>query len=575
MSLGRFRIQRLPKVSLIDVFLVLSVVLLVVALVGIAQLWVGPFKPTVQIDLSTLSLCRYALLSLFRVVVAYFFSLTFALVFGYLAAKSKRLEPLLVSMLDILQSIPVLGFMPGLVLGLVYIFPDSNIGLELAAVIMIFTGQAWNMVFSVYSSIKGVPSELRDLSSMLRLSSRQVFTKVELPFAANGLLWNSMLSVAGGWFFLMVIESFTLGDQDFRLPGIGSYMALAYQQGDSLALVLGVMMMFALIIIVDRAVWAPLVVWSERFRIDASRDSSAKSLVYDWLRRSDLLHWISEWRESRAKEREANRKNWAVSLSWPKWSTKFRPFGAWGLRLVFGALLVGFVYYGFNMAQQFLFSTTVNTWLNHLAGTGLTGLRVAAAVVIGSLWTIPVGVFIGSNPVWTRRLQPVIQVVASFPFPMLFPMIAFSLIGLGVELGIVSVLLLCLASQWYILFNVISGASLVPSQIFDLSKVFNVRGYHYWKSIILPAIFPSLVNGWITAAGGAWNASIVAEWVQSGDRKAITQGIGASISEAALHADFSELASGIITMVVTVILINRFFWGYLYGLAETRYRMDM
>ena len=579
MSLARARVKFMPRISWVDLCLIVLIACGVYAMLGVAEVWIGPFRATTEISLDSLSLLRYAFLSLFRVLVAYSFSLVFTIGYGYLAAKNRTLEPILISLLDILQSIPVLGFMPGLVLVLVGLFPSSNLGLELAAVLMIFTGQAWNMVFSFYSSLKGIPAEYRDLSSMLHLTPLQALSRVELPFAANGLLWNSMLSVAGGWFFLMVIESFSLGDKDFRLPGIGSYMAVAYEQGDGTAIILGIIAMFTLIILVDRCVWAPLVVWSERFKMQSKSEAvPPRSFVLDWIKRSklfenyhDSVEWLGDRMEARRDLRlKKSRRRRAIPV-------KKNNYSHWLLVAKIVVLLGGialFLYGGFEIYRM-LSATESGSWWGFLRATGLTLIRVAFAVVLGSLWTIPVGVFIGTNPNWTRRLQPVVQIVASFPIPMLFPMIAFALAGWGLSLNWGAVILLLLSSQWYILFNVIAGASLVPRELIDLARVFNIRGWHYWKAIMLPAVFPSLVNGWITAAGGAWNACIVAEWVQSGDRVMKAQGIGASISLAAQQGDYSGLAGAIVVMVVTVVLLNRFFWDALYRMAESRFRMEM
>lgn len=579
MSLLKVRVKFIRALSLADVLVLLFVLAGIYALIGMAEALSGPFHPKTEIDLSLFSLIHYSSLSLFRVVIAYVLSVMFAISYGYMAAKSKTAEPILISFLDILQSIPVLGFMPGLVITFVYLFPDSNLGLEIAAVLMIFTGQAWNMVFSFYTSLKTIPNDWKDLAAMLKLNRLQMLRRVELPFAMNGLLWNSMLSVAGGWFFLMVIESFSLGDNDFRLPGIGSYMAVAYERGDSTALIACVIAMFGLIILVDRCVWAPLVVWSERFKIDSkATELPARSLVFDFLKKSDLLAKYFELMERIHKQIEKRRDRNILAKrkkSEPAVQKRQRVWArVLGWLFVAGlvALVVG---YGGKSMYQFVSQTSGVTWLVHLKDTFITLIRVGLAVVLGSIWTIPAGVFIGTHPAWTRRLQPVVQVVASFPYPMLYPMVAFAMIGFGIRLEYGAVILMAISAQWYILFNVIAGASLIPQQMLEVADIFRVRGLNYWKAIILPAIFPSLVNGWITAAGGAWNACIVAEWIQSGSRLESVTGIGSSISNAAQAADYSSLACGIITLVVTVVLINRFFWGAMYRMAETRFKLEL
>lgn len=574
MGLAKARIRISRTISWVDVFLFIGIVFFLYAMVGVVQDWVSPYRPTVEIKLDLFSLAKYSFFSLVRVTAAYALSLLFTFTYGYIAAKSRVAEPILIPLLDIFQSIPVLGFMPVFVLALVRLFPHSNLGLELAAVIMIFTGQGWNMVFSFYSSLKAVPQELRDMAALCHMRKRELLKNVEIPFAMNGLLWNSMLSMAGGWFFLMTIESFTLGDQSFRLPGIGSYMAVAYSAKDMGAVAAGIFAMFSLILLVDRCVWAPLVIWSERFKMESSQSESQTSFVLEFLKKSNLME---KYFESKAKfqkklERrlEVARKKvpgtksshfrWAAVLKVAKWTF-----------VVMGA---GMLFWGGLKAREILSATALSTWLVLLRDLFFTFLRVTLAVVLGSLWTVPVGVFIGTNPKWTNRLQPVVQVVASFPAPMLFPMIIWLLdaLGIGIEFG--ATILMLFASQWYILFNVISGATRIPKEMIDLAGVFRLKGVAQWKAILFPAIFPSLVNGWITATGGAWNASIVAEYLKVDDRMLVATGIGAAITKAAETADFPALASGVLIMVTIVVLLNRFFWNNLYRLAETRYRME-
>ena len=299
MDIFKPRIKLSRVISPVDIFLFFGVLLFIYAMLGVTHEWVvQPYHPKTEIHLGFGSLIQYSFFSLFRVFAAYFLSLIFTFTYGYVAAKSRLLEPVLISLLDILQSIPVLGFMPGFVLALVRLFPHSNLGLELAAVLMIFTGEGWNLVFSFYSSLRGVPQEVRDMTSIFRLNRWRVLRTVEVPYAMNGLLWNSMLSMAGGWFFLMVIESFTLGEQDFRLPGIGSYMAVAYDKSDYAAVGLGIFVMFAMIFIVDRVLWAPLVVWSEKFHFEEKSSPSeegAHSVVLELMQKSHLIEKYFEF----------------------------------------------------------------------------------------------------------------------------------------------------------------------------------------------------------------------------------------------------------------------------------------
>jgi NitT/TauT family transport system permease protein len=514
------------------------------------------------------------------VFAAYLLSLLFTFTYGYVAAKSRRLEPILISLLDILQSIPVLGFMPGFVLALVRLFPESNLGLELAAILMIFTGEGWNLVFSFYSSVRGVPQDVRDMTSIFKLSKWRLLRMVEIPFAMNGLLWNSMLSMAGGWFFLMVIESFTLGDQDFRLPGIGSYMAVAYDKHDYTAVGLGIFVMFSLIFIVDRVLWAPLVVWSEKFQSEKQPTKSkvgTGSLVLDLLEKSRIIEKYFEWKQQ-------FQKNWEQKLDKSKFPKRIMkkiskvggapPVLSKALRGILAIIGVVFLFWAGQKMYSIIAVTKMTDWWLQLKLTFFTFLRVTVAVILGSLWTIPAGVFIGTHPKWTRRLQPMVQIVASFPAPMVFPMLTLVMIKMGVNFEWGSIVLMLFASQWYILFNVISGATLIPRDFIDLGQLFRLSGIQQWKAIVIPSVFPSLVNGWITAAGGAWNASIVAELVEQGGQRLVATGVGASITEAARVGNFSALATGIVVMITIVVLLNRLLWGSLYKLAETRYRLE-
>ncbi len=580
MAIFRPRIKLSRVLSPVDIFLFFGILLFIYGMLGVTHEWVQPYHPKTEIQLGLKNLLRYSFFSLVRVFAAYFLSLLFTFTYGYVAAKSRRLEPILISLLDILQSIPVLGFMPGFVLALVRLFPNSNLGLELAAVLMIFTGEGWNLVFSFYSSVRGVPQDVRDMTSMFRLNKWQVFRTVEIPYGMNGLLWNSMLSMAGGWFFLMVIESFTLGDQDFRLPGIGSYMAVAYDKHDYSAVALGIFVMFTLIFIVDRVLWAPLVVWSEKFQHDKKTRTSqegAGSMVLELMEKSHLLEKYFELRASMQKnieQRFRKNKNSKKLIKRFTQKNKFNLFLLHFLRWAFVILGLVFCIWAGKHMYYLISETKLSDWLFQLKNTMFTFLRVTTAVVVGSLWTIPAGVFIGTHPVWTRRLQPLVQIVASFPAPMIFPILTLVMVRLGVNFEWGSIALMLLASQWYILFNVISGATLIPRELIDLGLLFRLTGFQQWKAIIIPSVFPSLVNGWITAAGGAWNASIVAELVQQGDQKLVATGVGASITEAARLGNFPQLATGIVVMISVVVLLNRLLWGSLYKLAETKYRLE-
>ena len=472
--------------------------------------------------------------------------------------------------LDILQSIPVLGFLPGFVLGLVHLFPHQNLGLEIASVLMIFTGQVWNMTFSFYSSLKSVPPDLVAVARLARMSWWERFFRLDLSFAATGLLWNSMMSMAGGWFFLMVSEAFVLGEHDFRLPGLGSYMSLAIERSDGRAQLLGVLAMLGMIVFVDQVVWRPLVAWSHKFT-DEEPASASGSWLWERIRRSRIWRVVSQsWRFFQRRPRPPAAALVALTAA-P--GADAADAWRWTRRLLVAAIGAG-ILFGVMKYVHLLMKLTGNEWLVLLGSTAATFLRVVIAVVLASLWTIPVGVMIGRHPRWSRVLQPVIQMAASFPAPMIFPVVVGVMLAFGTGLGISSVVLLLLGTQWYILFNVIAGSSAIPRELWEVSRLARFSWRHRWQQLILPAIFPSLLTGWITAMGGAWNASIVAEYMKYHGHTLMTTGLGAAISQATERGEFHILAAAVGIMAVTVVGFNRLVWRPLSHRAQTRFTLD-
>lgn len=548
----------------------------VAAIVAFAAEFRAPYVPAIQIDLAPGALPRYALYSLVRGVTALVISYVFAFGFGLAAASSRAAERLLLPLLDILQSIPVLGFLPGLVLGLVALFPGRNTGLELAAILMIFTAQAWNLALSFYQALVSVPEPMREACALAGWRRWQVFRRLEVPAAMQGLVWNGMLSMAGGWFFLMVNEAFRLGNHDFRLPGIGSYMSVAVERGDRGAMVLAILAMVAMIVAVDRLFWRPLVVWAERFRLD---DSSGEPPSRNWL--LGLLR-RSRWRK-RAQAirkralRTARRIARPIHMPFrmaPLPGPSARGPGA-ALRKGAGLLPVALfavgAAWGLWQLSRLVMALAPADWLAIFRAAGLTFARVIGALALGTAWALPAGILIGRSPSLARACQPIIQIVASFPAPMLFPLVVLGLAAIGVGLGAGAVILLVLSSQWYILFNVIASVAGTPPQLGEAVEIFGVRGALRWRRLYLPAAFPGLVTGWITAAGGAWNGSIVAEYVHAGGSLRTTAGLGSLISEATAQANFSLLAGGVALMSVIVVGWNRLVWRRIAHTAQTRY----
>jgi NitT/TauT family transport system permease protein len=572
----------LRRLGLADVAVLCLLGGVIATVISFAKEFEAPFSQVVRIDLSPAALPRYTLYSLSRGVFALVISYLFALGFGWAAAKSRAAERLLLPLLDILQSIPVLGFLPGLVLGLMSLFPTRNVGLELAAILMIFTAQAWNLALSFYNSLKGLPDPLRDACKVAGWPPRRTFWQLEVPAAAQGLVWNGMLSMAGGWFFLMVNEAFRLGDRDYRLPGVGSYMSVALDQGNVPAMALAVVAMTVMIVCVDQLLWRPLVVWVEKFRLDdTAGTAAASSWVLEFLRRARLPRRAAvlqrrAYRSARraARPLEAPFKSVGpVVLRGPRIALEHpvaRKIGvALAVVVIAAAAAAGAWRLWLLIAQLGLAD-----WGQLLVAALLTFVRVMGAVVLSTLWTLPAGVIIGRSPRLARALQPVIQVVASFPAPMLFPIVILLFEKIGVGLGLGAVALMVLSGQWYILFNVISAVAAIPEQLKDATTLFRLPRVARWRMLYLPAAFPALVTGWVTAAGGAWNGSIVAEYIEAGGTLRLTRGLGSLISEATAHANFPLLAGGIALMSLIVVGWNRMVWRTLLQWAQSRFSLE-
>ena len=426
------------------------------------------------------------------------------------------------------------------------------------------------MTFSFYSSLKSVPADLVAVARLARMSWWERFFRLDLSYAANGLLWNSMMSMAGGWFFLMVSEAFVLGEHDFRLPGLGSYMSLAIEHGDGRAQLFGVLAMLGMIVFVDQVVWRPLVAWSHKFT-DEETTEAPGSWLWERIRGSRIWRMVSQsWSFLRRQIQPAAA---APAKSVATASKGAATAGRWTKRIFVAALAVG-ILFGVMKYVQLLLTLTSGDWLHLFSSTAATFLRVVIAVALASLWTIPVGVMIGRHPRWVVILQPVIQMAASFPAPMIFPLVVGVMLASGIGLGISSVVLLLLGTQWYILFNVISGSSAIPRELWEVSRLSRFSWRQRWQKLILPVIFPSLLTGWITAMGGAWNASIVAEYMKYRGETLMTTGLGAAISEATEHGNFHVLAAAVGIMAVVVVGFNRLVWHPLSRRAQTRYTLD-
>jgi len=546
------------------------------AILWIAKFWFSGAIPEVAIERSPLHLPLYAFYSTARIFIAYIFSLVFSIVYGYIAAYNKRVEALMIATLDILQSIPVLSFLPGVMLAMMSLFPSRQLGIELGAILLIFTGEVWNMAFSFYSSLKSIPRELHEACTINRFSALQRLFQLELSYATIGLVWNSMVSVASGWFFLIVCEMFPVGSRNFRLPGLGSYLQTAASNGDTQALIYGLITMVLIIVLTDQFLWRPLIAWSDKFKFENVESADRiQSPILHMIRHSNVLgvlhrHTFMPCSEgmysyiAKRHERHIGRKENR------RWSGRFST----ALMTVAGLAVLAAILVAAFHATLLLRQVHRNELLSLVAGAGATFLRVTASLLLASLWTIPVGVAIGFNPRLAHITQPLAQIAASFPATALFPVILLGLMRLGLGLGIGSIALMLLGTQWYILFNVIAGAMAIPSDLKEVSSLFRFTSLQRWTTVILPGIFPYLVTGLITASGGAWNASIVAEYFQLKDKTLMTLGLGAQISAASSQANYPILLLATIIMASMVVTINRLVWRPLYRLAETKYKLE-
>lgn len=559
---------------LIDIPIFVLGVALLYSVVAMARYWYGPLTPQVEIDLRARALPLYALYSVLRIALAYFLSLAFTLVYGYIAAYNQRAERFMVPLLDVLQSIPVLSFLPGVMLAMVALFPRRQLGVEMGSILLIFTGQVWNMAFSFYSSLKNIPTEMREAAKLYRFSWWQKFTQMELPFSVIGLVWNSMMSVAGGWFFLMACEMFVLGKRDFRLPGLGSYLQTAASEGNTRAILYGVMTMIVIVVLTDQLVWRPIVAWAQKFKFETVEASElVRSPVLTLIRRSRLLTTITrktvapffESLQLRFAKREITELAGAQPASLPRriWPVVIAVLAFCAcLYMAFKGvvLLSGVSAPELKLITQGLFATFG---------------RVTVALVVGCLWTIPAGVAIGTHPRLAKIAQPLAQIAASVPATALFPVVVLALVKMGGGLGIASILLLLLGTQWYLLFNIIAGASAIPTELEEACHIYRFSAWERWRKLVLPAIFPYLITALITASGGAWNASIVAEYFHLQGRIFSTVGLGAVISQASDDGNFRLLFAATIFMAGTVVLVNRLVWRRLYRLASARFKLEM
>lgn len=522
--------------------------------------------PTITLDPAYLP--YYLLRTMLRMFIALAFALLFSLVFAAIAAKYRAAEKAMIPALDILQSVPILGFQAIAVAPFIALFPGNLLGVECAAIFAIFTSQAWNMAYSLHLSFRTVPHELGEAARVFRLSGWQRFWRLELPFAMPGLLWNMMMSMSGGWFFLVAAEAISVSGQDIKLPGIGSYIAVAIEQRNLAAIGWAIAAMMGGIMLYDQLFFRPLLAWADKFRFEESQsDTAQQSWLLDWMRRSRMMRALSErfWRmlqraqgwfavrydgtSIRARQRGIN----------PVWER------AWDAILAAAGLIA--VY------RLFVFVHSQVGWgeVAHVFGLGfLTLLRVVVLIAVASLVWVPVAVWIGMRPRYSQRIQAIAQFLAAFPVNLFFPLVVYMLLTYRLNPEVWLSPLIVFGTQWYIVFNVIGGAAAIPTELRLAADNLGLKGWLRWKRFYLPAIFPAYLTGAITASGGSWNASIVAEYVSWGNTSLVATGLGSYIKAMTEAGDFHRIALGIGVMCLFVMAMNRLFWRRLYVLAADR-----
>lgn len=536
----------------------------------------------------------YAARTSLRMLLALVLSLLFTFGYATLAAKSRRAEQLLMPILDILQSVPILGFVSVTVVWFLALAPGKVLGAEFVAIFAIFTSQAWNMTYSLYASLRTVPRELIEVADSFGFSSWMRFWRLEVPFAVPSLVWNTMMSMSGGWFFVVASEAILVGDTEVALPGIGSYIAAALARSDLTAVMWAILTMLVVILLYDQLLFRPLVAWSDRFRYDRASASAVKprSWVLELLNRSDLVTAVtaplsallrrSFGRRSRAEQRPAVRQVGegrevaarAVSRQGATGATGWVLFRRRLATALWYALLLALAAAAAYYLVAFVSgSLTVGEMLHAVKLGFYTLLRVFALTAVASLMWVPIGVLIGLDARLTERLQPIVQFLAAFPANLLFPLAVWAIATFELNTEIWLSPLMILGAQWYILFNVIAGASAIPSDLRDVSANLGLKGWHWWRRLALPAIFPSFITGAITASGGAWNASIVAEVIYWGDQRLEATGLGTYIVNATEAGDYPRIVLGVAVMSLYVVIVNRAFWRPLYELAERRFRL--
>ncbi|MBP2548177.1 NitT/TauT family transport system permease protein [Neorhizobium galegae] len=557
-----------------DVVALLLVIGLIVAVAYAAEATNEPLSAldAAPLSLDPSNLPLYALRTMLRMLAAIICSLIFTFIYATFAARSRRAEMVMVPVLDILQSVPILGFLTFTVTFFMNLFPGRVLGAELASVFAIFTSQAWNMTFSMYQSMRNQPKDLEEASASFHLSAWQRFWRLDVPFAMPGLVWNAMMSMSGGWFFVVASEAITVGDTTVTLPGVGSYVALAIRQQNIAAIGYAIAAMLAVIILYDQFLFRPLVAWADKFRFETTASTEEPtSWMLDLMRRSRLIAMLT------APLAWLARQVWSLRL--PEFRPKAQKAGTRAVQ----SRLFDWLWLAVILAAGLYAALQSIVYLRDTIGWGdvatavldgcITLLRVVVLMAIATAVWVPVGVWIGLRPAIAEKVQPLAQFLAAFPANLAFPVFVVVIVRYDLNQHIWLSPLMILGTQWYILFNVIAGASAYPSELKEAARSFGIRGWRWWAKVILPGIFPYYVTGAITASGGSWNASIVAEVATWGNEQLSTPGLGSYIADATTKGDFQRVVLGIIVMCAFVTLFNRLVWRPLYTLGERRLRL--
>lgn len=577
------RLFSLPSLKEIPNFWdVLAVLLVLLMLMGFAYAGFKMRMPfhlgePIHISLSPAALPFYAAETVIRMFIALIVSFIFTFIVGALAAKNKRAGKLLIPLIDILQSVPILAYLSITVAAFIALFPGSLLGPECATIFVVFTSQVWNMTLSFYQSLRSVPVELMEVTQVYQLSAWQRFWRLEVPFAMPGLLWNAMMSMSGSWFFVVASEAISVANQTITLPGVGSYIALAIAVKNLHAILYAILAMFIVIFLYDQLMFRPLVAWSQKFKVGSMPDEETESWVLNLFHRARFTRFIFSFLQN----------IWQVwvNLSWLQFgffkvgikikkhpdacSSSRLTESLWFFALALAGVLVSVGLWKF-IYVQIPFGAT---WHVIFLGS-LTALRVFTLILLCSLVWVPIGVIIGLQPRLARIAQPIAQFFAAFPANLFFPIFVILILRFNLNVEIWTAPLMVLGTQWYILFNVIAGASGIPKELKLVAENMNLRGWLKWKRFLLPAIFPYYVTGAITAAGGSWNASIVAEVINWGSVTLKAHGLGAYITENTIVGNFPAIGLGVVVMCGWVTLINLVFWRRLYRFAEERYKLD-